>query len=70
MFSRAHQFNSAEEGAPVKNTAFCGLWSLKNAEVLFKDTYTEDSGYSYGPVSLDKYPTVKHTVASLIVQTV
>uniref|UniRef100_G3NDK3 PKHD1 like 1 n=1 Tax=Gasterosteus aculeatus aculeatus TaxID=481459 RepID=G3NDK3_GASAC len=50
------------EGAPVKNTAFCGLWSLKNAEVLFKDTYTEDSGYSYGPVSLDKYPTVKHTL--------
>ncbi|XP_035847175.1 fibrocystin-L-like [Sander lucioperca] len=51
------QFNSAEEGTPVKN-AFCGLWSLKNAEVLFKDSYTKESGVSYGPVSLDKFPTL------------
>ncbi|KAK9526506.1 hypothetical protein VZT92_015203 [Zoarces viviparus] len=52
------QFNSAEEGTPVKNTAFCGLWSLKNAEVLFKDTYTKESGGSYRSVSLDKHPTL------------
>uniref|UniRef100_A0A8C2XEQ6 PKHD1 like 1, tandem duplicate 2 n=1 Tax=Cyclopterus lumpus TaxID=8103 RepID=A0A8C2XEQ6_CYCLU len=52
------QFDSAEEGTPMKNTAFCGSWSLKNAEVLFKHTYTKVSGGSYGPVSLDKYPTL------------
>ncbi|XP_044027924.1 LOW QUALITY PROTEIN: PKHD1 like 1, tandem duplicate 1 [Siniperca chuatsi] len=50
------QFNSAEKGTPVKNSAFCGLWSLKNAEVLFKDSYTKESGGTYGPVSLDKHP--------------
>ncbi|XP_054461971.1 PKHD1 like 1, tandem duplicate 1 [Anoplopoma fimbria] len=52
------QFNSAVEGTPMKSIAFCGLWSLKNAEVLFKDTYTKESGGSYGSVSLDKYPTL------------
>uniref|UniRef100_A0A8D0AJK6 PKHD1 like 1 n=1 Tax=Sander lucioperca TaxID=283035 RepID=A0A8D0AJK6_SANLU len=66
LISCTHQFNSAEEGTPVKN-AFCGLWSLKNAEVLFKDSYTKESGVSYGPVSLDKFPTVKHTTALFIV---
>ncbi|XP_037651430.1 PKHD1 like 1, tandem duplicate 1 [Sebastes umbrosus] len=50
------QFNSAGEGTPVKDSAFCGLWSLKNAEVLFKESYTKESGGSYGSVSLDKYP--------------
>ncbi|KAM8840499.1 PKHD1 like 1, tandem duplicate 1 isoform 3-T3 [Spinachia spinachia] len=52
------QFKIAKEGTPIKNTAFCGLWSLKNAEVLFKYTYIKDSGHSYGSVSLDKYPTL------------
>ncbi|XP_034748677.1 fibrocystin-L-like [Etheostoma cragini] len=52
-----YQFNSAEKGTPVKD-AFCGLWSLKNAEVLFKDSYTKESGGSYGPVALDKFPTL------------
>ncbi|XP_056273684.1 fibrocystin-L-like [Pseudoliparis swirei] len=50
------QFDSAEKGTPMKNTAFCGMWSLKNAEVLFKSTYTNVSGDSYGSISLDKYP--------------
>ncbi|XP_029299003.1 LOW QUALITY PROTEIN: PKHD1 like 1, tandem duplicate 1 [Cottoperca gobio] len=52
------QFDSANEGTPVKNSAFCGLWSLKNAEVLFKDSYTKESGGRYGSVSLDKHPTL------------
>uniref|UniRef100_A0A8C2XFR8 PKHD1 like 1, tandem duplicate 2 n=1 Tax=Cyclopterus lumpus TaxID=8103 RepID=A0A8C2XFR8_CYCLU len=50
--------DNSQEGTPMKNTAFCGSWSLKNAEVLFKHTYTKVSGGSYGPVSLDKYPTL------------
>nr|XP_046273956.1 PKHD1 like 1, tandem duplicate 1 [Scatophagus argus] len=50
------QFNSAQEGTPVKYSGFCGQWSLKNAEVLFKDSYTKESGGTYGPVSLDRHP--------------
>lgn len=57
-----HQFDSAR----VKNAGFCGLWSLKNAEVLFKDTFTKESGGSYGPVSLDQHSTVKCTTALFI----
>lgn len=29
-----------------------------NAEVLFKSTFTKESGGEYGPVSLDQHPTV------------
>ncbi|XP_039677098.1 fibrocystin-L-like [Perca fluviatilis] len=50
------QFNSVI-GTPVKN-AFCGLWSLKNVEVLFKYSYINEYGVSYGPVSLDNFPTL------------
>ncbi|XP_053190049.1 fibrocystin-L-like [Scomber japonicus] len=50
------QFDSAEEGTPMKNSGFCGHWSLKNAEVLFKNSYTTESGAAYGTVSLDKHP--------------
>ncbi|XP_040908783.1 LOW QUALITY PROTEIN: PKHD1 like 1, tandem duplicate 1 [Toxotes jaculatrix] len=50
------QFDSADEGTPVKNSGFCGQWSLKNAGVLFKETYTKESGGTYGPVSLDQHP--------------
>ncbi|KAM7384668.1 hypothetical protein PAMA_011835 [Pampus argenteus] len=52
------QFDKAEEGTPVKNSGFCGLWSLKNAEVLFKNSYTKESGGAYGAVSLDEHPTL------------
>ncbi|KAM9737277.1 LOW QUALITY PROTEIN: PKHD1 like 1, tandem duplicate 1 [Menidia menidia] len=52
------QFNTPERGTPVKNSGFCGLWSLKNAEVLFMDSYTSETGEAYGPVSLDKNPTL------------
>ncbi|XP_076610974.1 PKHD1 like 1, tandem duplicate 1 [Chaetodon auriga] len=52
------QFNNDEKGTPVKNSGFCGQWSLKNAEILFKNTYTKVTGGTYGPVSLDKHPTL------------
>ncbi|XP_071356429.1 PKHD1 like 1, tandem duplicate 1 [Trachinotus anak] len=48
------QFDGAEEGTPVKH-GFCGLWSLKNAEVLFKESYTTESEKTYGPVALDQH---------------
>ncbi|XP_068431576.1 PKHD1 like 1, tandem duplicate 1 [Clinocottus analis] len=51
------QFSSQKE-TPMKNTAFCGLWSLKNAEVLFKDSYKKASDDKYGSISLDKYPSL------------
>lgn len=51
----------------MKSSGFCGQWSLMNAEVLFKDTYTKESGGSYGSVPLDKRPTVKHTTSSFSV---
>lgn len=54
-----YQFNSVEEGTPVNKSGFCGLWSLKNAQVLFKNSYNTDSGATYGPVSLDLYPIVR-----------
>lgn len=66
LISYIHQFDSAEEGTPVKNSGFCGLWSLKNAEVLFKNSYTKESGGTYGPVSLDQHPMVKHKPALFI----
>ncbi|XP_050924319.1 LOW QUALITY PROTEIN: PKHD1 like 1, tandem duplicate 1 [Lates calcarifer] len=52
------EFDSAEEGTPVKYSGFCGLWSLKNAEVLFKESYNKESGGTYGPVSLDEHSTL------------
>lgn len=61
------QFDSAAEGTPVKNSGFCGQWSLKNAAVLFKDSYKKESGGSYGLISLDKHSTVKHTAYFYIV---
>ncbi|XP_058475058.1 PKHD1 like 1, tandem duplicate 1 [Solea solea] len=48
-------FDKEQEGTPVKYTAFCGQWSLKNAQILFKDTYTKASGGKYGSVSLDQH---------------
>uniref|UniRef100_A0A669C1W9 PKHD1 like 1, tandem duplicate 1 n=1 Tax=Oreochromis niloticus TaxID=8128 RepID=A0A669C1W9_ORENI len=36
------QFNIANEGTPVDHSGFCGRWSLRNAEILFKDSYTTD----------------------------
>ncbi|XP_059206673.1 fibrocystin-L-like isoform X1 [Centropristis striata] len=50
------KFTSANEGTPEKNSAFCGLWSLKNPMVLFHEKYTKESGDIYGTLSLDKYP--------------
>ncbi|XP_062266639.1 PKHD1 like 1, tandem duplicate 1 [Platichthys flesus] len=52
------QFDSAAEGTPVKYSGFCGLWSLKNAQVLFKESYTQESGKQYGQISLDSYSTL------------
>uniref|UniRef100_UPI0037E8D1AF fibrocystin-L-like n=1 Tax=Semicossyphus pulcher TaxID=241346 RepID=UPI0037E8D1AF len=49
------QYNSAEKGTPVK-MGFCGQWSLKNPEVIFKNSYPKDSGGTYGAVPLDKHP--------------
>lgn len=46
---------SGKTGTPVKS-GFCGEWSLKNAEILFKSSYTKESGGTYGEVSLDKHP--------------
>ncbi|XP_061122944.1 PKHD1 like 1, tandem duplicate 1 [Syngnathus typhle] len=42
-------------GTPVR-TAFCGLWSLENPQVLFKDSYTKESGDTYGTIPLSQYP--------------
>ncbi|XP_035537797.1 PKHD1 like 1, tandem duplicate 1 [Morone saxatilis] len=52
------QFDTAEEGTPVNNSGFCGQWSLKNAVVLFKESYNKESGDAYGPVSLDDHSTL------------
>ncbi|XP_054620387.1 fibrocystin-L-like isoform X2 [Dunckerocampus dactyliophorus] len=46
------------KGTPVKNIAFCGLWSLKNAEVLFRESYKTQSGAEYRGISLKQYPTL------------
>uniref|UniRef100_A0A8C4EZ61 PKHD1 like 1, tandem duplicate 2 n=1 Tax=Dicentrarchus labrax TaxID=13489 RepID=A0A8C4EZ61_DICLA len=61
LISCTLQFDTAEEGTPVNNSGFCGQWSLKNAVVLFKESYNKESGDAYGPVSLDDHSTVKHT---------
>lgn len=62
VVSGTHQF-TAGQGTPVKNSGFCGHWSLKNAEVLFKDSYTKESGGNYGAILLDKFSTVKPTAS-------
>lgn len=62
------QFADGESGTPVKNTGFCGRWSLRNAEVLFKDSYTKESGNQYGALSLDKNPMVSSSLIVYIQQ--
>ncbi|XP_069372727.1 PKHD1 like 1, tandem duplicate 1 [Paralichthys olivaceus] len=52
------QFDTGREGTPEKHSGFCGQWSLKNAQDLFKESYTQASGDKYGQVSLDTYPTL------------
>ncbi|KAM4540003.1 PKHD1 like 1, tandem duplicate 1 [Odontesthes bonariensis] len=52
------QFNTPERGTPVEHSAFCGSWSLKNAELLFVESFAKESGNKYGPVSLDRNPTL------------
>lgn len=59
------QFNSAQRGTPVQYAGFCGLWSLKNAEILFSETYISETGVTYGSILLDTYPMVQHSAASL-----
>ena len=45
----------------MKDTeAFCGLWSLKNPEVLFKEDYTTESGGNYGEILLQPYSMVRY----------
>uniref|UniRef100_A0A3Q3K5H6 Polycystic kidney and hepatic disease 1 (autosomal recessive)-like 1 n=1 Tax=Monopterus albus TaxID=43700 RepID=A0A3Q3K5H6_MONAL len=44
------------EGTPMETSGFCGLCSLRNAEVLFTTSFTTESGDAYGPVPLDQYP--------------
>uniref|UniRef100_A0A3B4Y513 PKHD1 like 1, tandem duplicate 2 n=1 Tax=Seriola lalandi dorsalis TaxID=1841481 RepID=A0A3B4Y513_SERLL len=65
----SHQFAGAtpEEGTRVKHSGFCGLWSLKNAQVLFKESYRTESGGVYGPVSLDQHSMVKQPLCYLLI---
>ncbi|KAM3858592.1 fibrocystin-L-like [Diretmus argenteus] len=49
------QYDGDERGTPVKNSAFCGRWSLKNAAVLFKDDFRKESGGTYGRIPLQQY---------------
>ncbi|KAM9824037.1 PKHD1 like 1, tandem duplicate 1 [Neosynchiropus ocellatus] len=49
------QFNSPEKGTPAKNRGFCGRWSLKNAEMLFMESYFSGSATAYGPISIDQF---------------
>ncbi|XP_068189914.1 fibrocystin-L-like [Antennarius striatus] len=56
-FEIKHSQFKGKTGTRVKNSC-CGRWSLKNAEILFKDTFEKVSGENYGPVSLDKHPTI------------
>lgn len=50
--------NSQFNGTPVKNVSFCGLWSLMNSKVIFKETYTKESGGVYGPIALNIFPSL------------
>lgn len=58
------QFSDDRSGTPVKNAGFCGGWSLKNAEVLFKDSYTKESGDYYGAIPLDRNAMVNNPSSS------
>ncbi|XP_060949378.1 PKHD1 like 1, tandem duplicate 1 [Limanda limanda] len=49
------QFDTSAEGTPEKYSGFCGQWSLKNPQVLFKNSYTQEDGKQYGQISLDSY---------------
>ncbi|KAG7219453.1 hypothetical protein INR49_009287 [Caranx melampygus] len=49
------EFDGGEVGTAVKHFGFCGLWSLKNPQVLFKDSFKSESGEVYGAVSLDQH---------------
>ncbi|KAG7233115.1 hypothetical protein INR49_007468 [Caranx melampygus] len=49
------EFDGGEVGTAVKHFGFCGLWSLKNPQVLFKDSFKSESGEAYGAVSLDQH---------------
>lgn len=64
---RTHQFSDDRSGTPVKSAGFCGEWSLKNAEVLFKNSYTKGNGDYYGAVSLDRNAMVNNLSSSLSV---
>ncbi|KAM9839131.1 PKHD1 like 1, tandem duplicate 1 [Aulostomus maculatus] len=57
-FQNFEDENDQFDGIPVKNSGFCGMGSLKNLEVLFKEGYTKESGGPYGPVSLDQHPSL------------
>ncbi|XP_043994771.1 fibrocystin-L-like isoform X2 [Gambusia affinis] len=52
------EFIAAQSGTPEDHSGFCGFWSLKNADALFRETFTKESGGQYGPVSLDQHPTL------------
>uniref|UniRef100_A0A3B5MPL0 G8 domain-containing protein n=1 Tax=Xiphophorus couchianus TaxID=32473 RepID=A0A3B5MPL0_9TELE len=63
--SNVKYFNDFEDpgvnlltGTPEGHSGFCGFWSLKNADALFRETFTKESGGQYGPVSLDQHPTL------------
>ncbi|XP_065804470.1 fibrocystin-L [Labrus bergylta] len=49
------QYDGGQKGTAVK-MGFCGQWSLKNPGVLFMDSFSKESGGTYGAVPLDKYP--------------
>ncbi|XP_017158739.1 PKHD1 like 1, tandem duplicate 1 [Poecilia reticulata] len=51
-------FTAAQSGTPEDHSGFCGFRSLKNADALFRQTFTKESGGQYGPVSLDQHPTL------------
>nr|XP_061786823.1 fibrocystin-L-like [Nerophis lumbriciformis] len=53
-----HDTFGGAKGTRVKNGAFCGSWSLENAEVLFKESYRTRSGAAYGGISLKQYSTL------------
>ncbi|KAK5613452.1 hypothetical protein CRENBAI_021424 [Crenichthys baileyi] len=50
------EFTGAQSGTPESHSGFCGSRSLKNADALFRETFTKESGGQYGPVSLNQHP--------------
>uniref|UniRef100_A0A3Q3WJ25 PA14 domain-containing protein n=1 Tax=Mola mola TaxID=94237 RepID=A0A3Q3WJ25_MOLML len=55
-FERDDSQFSDETGTPVQSSGFCGQRSLMNAEVLFKSTYTKESGDTYGNFRFHLFP--------------